>query len=289
MISANLIVQNLVNGILLGGLYALMSVGLSLIWGLMRVSNSAHAAFSILAAFFAYWLFEIFRIDPIVSLPLTFGLSFGAGVLTQKFLIRRLLYSDPFLTFMLTFSLAIVMENGMILVWGNKYASITTGYSAVPIELFGLNFSLIRVIAFAIAISAFVILGIFLKYTYTGKAARAVVDSKEAASLMGINVDSMYALCFGIATGTAGLAGSLIALIYTFFPSLQGVWIARLFAIIILGGMGNLWGTLLSALLIGLAEVFIGTFVPVMWGSVAAYVILLLTLLVRPTGLLGRK
>jgi branched-chain amino acid transport system permease protein len=191
--------------------------------------------------------------------------------------------------FTLTFFLAYLVESLLSLIWGNEYRAITTQYTGTSILLGSFYISTTRLVTFLIAVIALVVLALFIRYTYTGKALQAIGQNREGGSIVGINVKRLHMLTFAISLATASLAGTFLALIYTFYPSLQSEWMGKLYAIIIIGGMGSITGSLIAAMIIGILEATIALFLPSMWGGFFMWTLLMLTLLVRPSGLLGKK
>lgn len=282
--------QCIVNGILLGGIYAMMAVGLSLCFGVMRVANSAQAAMAVLGAYIGYWLFTLYGINPFFSIIVSMGVLFAIGLGTYRILITRIVDtpSPTLLSFLLLSALAIVMENGMTMTVGNIFRSIYTSFTATSVEFGGIVFPIVRVASFTLSIFVIAILFLVLKYTYLGKAMRAMAQDRDAASLLGVNVTRVGSITFAIGTALSGIAGVLMALIYAFYPAIQNLWIAKLYCIVIFGGMGSVTGAFLASMVLGIVETVIGAFVPTMWTYIISYVILLLTLYFRPTGILGK-
>lgn len=285
-----LALQSIVNGILLGGIYSIMAVGLSLCFGVMRVANSAQAAMAVLSAYIAYWLFDLYGVNPFFSIIVSMGALFVVGLGIYRLLITKIVNtpSPTLLSFLLLSAVGIIMENGLIMIGGNVYRSIYTSYTAKSVEVAGIVFPIIRVAGFVLSIVIIISLFLILKYTYLGKAMRALAQDREAASLMGVNVARIGSITFAIGTAMSGVAGVIMALIYAFYPSIQNLWIAKLYCIVIFGGMGSIPGAMLASLVLGVVETVVGAFVPTMWTYVVAYVILLLTLSIRPAGLMGR-
>jgi len=284
------LLQSIANGILLGGLYSLMAVGLSLCFGVMRVANSAQATMAVLGAYISYWLFCLYGLDPFFSIAISAAILFLLGLGIYKSLIIKIVDApDPTLmSFLLLSAVSIVMENGMAMAWENVYRAIYTSYTATSVEFAGLTLPIVRVASFIISISIIVVLSLVLKFTYVGKAMRAVTQDREAAKLMGVNVNRIGAITIGIGAALSGVAGVLMALIYAFYPAVQSLWIAKLYAIVIFGGMGSITGALLASMVLAIVEAVIGVYIPTMWAYVVAYAILLATLFIRPKGLLGR-
>jgi branched-chain amino acid transport system permease protein len=284
----SIISQVLLNGALLGFLYALLSLGLSFCFGITRVANSSIAAFTILSSFFTYWL-SYYGIDPLFCLPLNFVIFLILGMITYKVAIYRVIGTPVLVPFTVTYFLAFLLESIMVLLWRNDYRSVITSYSMVPIKIGEVAVPFSRIITMIVCSLCFFIFVFIIKFTYTGKCFRAVWQDREAAQLMGMNVNRLLLLSYGISTGLAGIAGTLFGLIFPFYPSLQGMWVGKLYAIVALGGMGSIEGSLIAGLIFGMVETTVATFAPAMWGTIVGWVVMLLVLLIKPTGLFGEK
>jgi len=282
-----LIFQILINGALLGFLYALLSLGLSFCFGITRVANSSIAAFTILSSFFTYWMLYYYGIDPLFYLPMNFILFLILGILVYRIIIYRVIGTPLLIPFTITYFLAFLCESIMVLLWKNDYRSIITSYSSIPIRIGELAIPFSRVITMIVCLLSFATFIFIIKFTYTGKCFRAVWQDREAAQLMGINVNRILMLSYGISTGLAGIAGILFGLIFPFYPSLQSVWTGKLYAIVALGGMGSIEGSLIAGLIFGITESSVATLISPMWGSIFGWLVMLLVLLMKPTGLFG--
>ncbi len=285
---ASALLQTVVSGVLLGGIYACMAVGLSVVFGVMNILNIAHAAFAVLAAYLAFWAFKLWGLDPILSLVGTVPILLILGAGTYQALIRPIRNSPPLMSLLLLFGLAHILEGGMLLLWTGDYRSINTRYTATSFELGGVMFSTTRFIGFVA--SALVVggLSLFLKQSYMGKAIRATMQEREAALLMGVDVERVSRVAFLLGIGTAAVGGTFLGLVYAFYPYLHFLWVGKLFAIVVLGGMGSVAGALAGSLILGVAESVTATLTASVWSELVAYTILVLTLLVRPSGLFGR-
>ncbi|HID88071.1 MAG TPA: branched-chain amino acid ABC transporter permease [Anaerolineae bacterium] len=287
-------VQALVSGIIMGGIYGLMALGLNLIFGVMRIINIAHGELMMLGMYVTYWLFVLFGLDPILSVLIVAPLFFLLAPLIKRLLIDPILKAGlrwgeaEFLILILTFGLSTIFRNGALLVWKSDYRGITTGYSTVPLTLAGISVSAGRLAAFLVAVLLSAGLFLFFARTYTGKAIRATVQDEEAALLMGVNVDRISLVTFGLGVAVAAAAGSLLTLVITFYPAVGGGFLLRSFCIIVLGGMGTAAGSVVGGLTLGLAEALSAQVLDVAWTPVIAYLLLVIMLLVRPTGILGR-
>jgi branched-chain amino acid transport system permease protein len=290
--SANVLIQVFVVGLLTGGVYALMAAGLTLIFGVMRVINIAHGAFLVLAAYLTYWLFTGYQVDPFLSVLVTVPMFFVIGIVVQRFMVSRV-NSDPGLVVLLTFSLALTLEGIMGALWQSTGRSVRTEYTgevlAAGIGDLTLRIPLIRLAGFVAAVVALAILYIYLRRSDLGRAIRATIQNRDAAQLMGVNVSRVQALSFGLGLATVAAGGALFSLIWTFNAGSHEEWISKTLSIIVLGGMGSLPGALIAALIMGSAESVAAVTMTSYLSPIVFYLILFLTLILRPQGLLGTK
>lgn len=290
MPSGSLLVQAVVLGVLTGGFYALLASGLTLYFGVMRVVQIAHPAFLILAAYLTYWAYTLWGIDPIVSMIGTVPLFFLLGVGVQRFLLSRLRVENrAMMSVLLTFAMAITIEGAIGTLWSGSYRSVTVEYATQSVRILGVSMPIDRLIGFAIAILALTTLLLLLKYSRWGQAIRATVQHRDAARLVGIDVERVSALGFGLGLATAAVGGAVLALIATFFPATHYAYIARLMAIIVVGGLGSVPGAAIAALIMGVLEALVlVTFDPV-WAAMVFYIFLFGVLVFRPQGLFGGR
>jgi branched-chain amino acid transport system permease protein len=288
--SINVLIQVLVVGILTGGVYALMAAGLTLIFGVMRVINIAHGALLVLAAYFSYWLFTNYNIDPFISVIITIPVFFLIGIIMQRVMIARV-NNDAGLVVLLTFSLALTLEGIMGSLWKSTGRSVRTAYTGeVLIGNLGdltLRIPVIRLAGFGAAVLALILLYIYLQRSDMGRAIRATIQNKEVAQLMGVNVARIQAFSFGLGLATIAAGGALFSLIWTFNSGSGEEWISKTLSIIVLGGMGSLPGALIAALIMGAAESVAAVTMTSYISPIVFYLILFLTLILRPQGLLG--
>jgi branched-chain amino acid transport system permease protein len=288
--STSVLVQVTIIGLLTGGVYALMAAGLTLIFGVMKVINIAHGAFLILSAYITYWLFTSFGLDPILSVIVTVPLLFIIGVVVQRFALARL-KNEPGLVVLLTFSLALVLEGVMGALWESTGRSIRTWYTGevliVPLGDITLRLPWVRLAGFVLAAVALGALYVFLARTNWGRAIRATIQNRTAAQLVGVNVASIQALTFGIGLATVAAGGALFSVIWTFNASSHEEWISKLLSVIVLGGMGSLPGAFVAALIMGVAEAVAAVTMSSYISPIVFYLILFLTLILRPQGLMG--
>ncbi len=284
--SLHLLVQTLILGVLVGGVYALMSSGLTLIFGVMRVINVAHGVFLILGAYITYVLFQNFKIDPLVSILITVPLLFGLGWVVQRYLLSRI--ENPEQTSVLvTFALALVIEGLLGAVFQTTMRSVKPSYATEAIVLATYRFPVTRLMAFVAAVLIMALLYLLLNYTNLGRAVRATIQDPRAAQLVGINISKIAAFTFALGVSTAAAGGSLLSMIYSFNPASQSDWIARTLSIIVLGGMGSLPGALVAATLLGVMEQLAAILITLYWSPIVFYFFLFITLIVRPQGLMG--
>lgn len=282
-------VQSLISGILIGGVYALIGIGLTIIFGVMRVINFAHGDLLMIGMYLTYNLFTLAGIDPFVSVALTIPLMFLFGAFLQKIFINRLLGSLPQNQILLTIGLGLIMSNTMMLIYTSDYKILSTSYSSSSITIAGISISTPLAISFAITTVITLALYWFLMKTNTGQAIRATAQDREAAQLMGINVQRMSMLAFGIGASLAGTAGALISPTYYIFPQIGSIFTLKAFVITVLGGMGSIVGATLGGIIIGIAESVSAVYISSGWKDVVVFVLFLLVLLFKPSGLLGKS
>ena len=282
------LVVALIDGILLGGIYAAFSAGFSLIFGTMRVINLAHGELLMLGAFGAYWLYKLQAIDPLYSIPIVLALVFLLGFALQYVLINRVIGREPLVSLLMTFGVSLVLENVALRLWTGDYRTITTWYTGSRLVVAGVSLSKVRLVAFALAMLA--IAGLFLLLTRTrmGKAIRATAQHADAARLMGIRTRRVYAMTFGVGAALTGLAGVLVAMVFTIQPAMGGFYTLMSFCVVVLGGMGYVPGALVGGLVVGLIQTVSTVVLGGHWAEFAIFAVLLLILLCRPAGILGR-
>jgi branched-chain amino acid transport system permease protein len=288
----NVLVQVLIVGLLTGGVYALMAAGLTLIFGVMKVINIAHGAFLILSAYIAYWLFQGYGLEPFLSVIVSVPLFFLMGIIFQRYMLSRM-GNEPGLTVLLTFALALALEGVMGWLWESTGRSIRTAYTSTvfPIEVVGVNVRLpvIRLIGFVLAVIALLGLYLLLMRTNPGRAIRATIQNRDAARLVGVSVERIQALTFGLGLATVAGGGALFSVIWTFNAGSHEEWISKMLSIIVLGGMGSLPGAFMAALIMGVIEAVAAVTMTSYLSPIVFYLVLFLTLILRPQGLFGTR
>ena len=279
--------QTLVSGLLIGGLYAVIGVGMSLIMGVMRIINLAHGELLMVGMYITYWLFATFHMDPYLSLLISMPVLFLLGVAIQRGLISRILDKKSILPenqVILTVGVAMILANSARLIFGSDYKSVYTSYSTKTFFLGNVSVSVPLLAAFAISVFITGIIFILLVRTDLGRSIRAVAQDKQAAILMGINPAKMYAITFGLGAALAGAAGSLLMPVYYLFPDIGGAFTLKAFIITALGGMGSSVGAILGGLTLGLAESFGATYISPGYKDAVGFVIFVVVLVLLPQG-----
>ncbi len=283
------LVQTIVLGLLLGGVYALAASGLTLVFGVMNIINVAHGALVVLAAFLTFSIWKEWGIDPLLSIAITTPIMFAIGWVLYQTTIRPLRGVPASMSVLLTFSLALIIQGVAGLVWGNLYKAVTPGYFDESYKMLGIFLPKARVYACALAIVVLVLLWLVLTRTWLGRAIRAAAQNPQAAMLMGVDITAVAAATFAIGVATTGAGGSLISVLFPFFPATHYQWISRLLGIIVLGGMGSLSGAVVGALLMGVAEAITATYIALSWVTAVPYVVIFVVLLLRPQGIFGTR
>jgi branched-chain amino acid transport system permease protein len=286
-----LVFQSLISGIMMGSVYALLGVGFSLSWGVMKVINISHAAFGLIAAFLAYSLLQAWGLDPILSIGLSVPLLFFAGCIIYRLFISPITQAKEVIvsSMILTFGIAIILENLMLLIWSPDPRVLTTGYTSKVFILGPLYFQYSRLAGFIMAALGVWVIHSFLKKTYIGKAVRAAWQQPEAAQLYGVNLKRISMITFGLAVASAGAGGVSLAFLYSFEPHTHNIWLIYLFLVVIVGGVGNVLGTALAGLIIGVITGLSLAFLPYQWVNLLTFGLLMIILIFRPHGLFGSE
>jgi branched-chain amino acid transport system permease protein len=284
-----LLAQSVVNGILLGGLYACMGMGFALAWGVMNVINLAHGSMILSGAFVTFWLTTRFGIDPILTLPFSAATLFLLGYVLQRYIINRIVSKQLYLTLILTFGIDMVLTNLNIALFTADVRSLTSWYTGLALEIEGVRIAYTRLIVFVLAVLLALSLRLFLNLSRTGRAIRATAQNAHAARVLGIDTKHIYAVTFGIGAATAGAVGSLFAVVYAFSPVIGALFTLKSFVIAILGGLGNPLGIVLSGVFLGVTENLVSSFGNPGYRDAISFGLLVLILVLRPTGLLGKQ
>ncbi|MEV8330870.1 branched-chain amino acid ABC transporter permease [Streptomyces niveus] len=281
--------QALILGLLAGGVYALASSGMNLIFGVMKVANLAQGAMLILSSYLTYSLWEATGLDPLILVLLTTPSLLLVGWVTYYLVVERSRTTDASMALVTTFGLALVTKGVVALVWGNDLHSVSPGYANRSFAVLGMKLPQAQVYATMVAAVVLVALYVLLTRTWLGRSIRATATSSEGARLIGIDVRRTWAASYAIGIAAAGAGGSLLSVLYPFMPSTSDHWIGLLLSIIVLGGMGSLPGSVVGALLIAVAESLTTTYVSPDWATAVPYVAIIAVLVIRPQGLLGAR
>lgn len=281
--------QTIVNGLFTGGIYALVAIGLTLIYGVMLILNFAHGEFLMLGMYVSYFAFTMAGIDPYLAAPIAAVLIFALGALIQSGLVQHVLAAHPLNQIILLLGVSTLIIGLVQFFLTAEPKSIHVSYETAVISALGLRFSIPRMIAFFSAMIIAVVLYFFLQYTKTGKAIRAVSQSRDAALLMGVNVKFIYLLTFGIGAAVTAVGGVLLTPNYKMIPTVGQAFGVTAFVVVVLGTMGNFIGAFLGGLIIGVVEAFAGFLFGGDVKIIASMLVFILILLFRPAGLFGRK
>jgi branched-chain amino acid transport system permease protein len=271
----------------MGALYAMIGIGLTIVFGVMRIINLAHGEFVMLGMFASFWSQKLWGLDPFLSILLWTPVLFGVGVLVYRFLLRKIIPGGELNTLLYTAGLSLLVANLALVLWTGDYRTITLAYAVTPMRPLGIAIPAALAIGFAIAGAITLALWLFLSRTDAGRAIRATSQNPEAAVLMGIDVERVAAMAFGLGTALAGAAGVLLAPSLYLYPTVGELLIVKSFVIVVLGGLGSVPGAIAGGILLGLVESLGAVYVSTTYKDGLGYVMFLLVLLYRPSGLFG--
>jgi branched-chain amino acid transport system permease protein len=282
--------QCAVDSILLGGLYTLMVIGLSLSFGITRVINFAHGEAIMLGAYGAYWAMTLWNVDPLIAMPVLMLLGGIAGYVLFRILFTRILSAPAANQILLTFGLGLILQNVALTLWSGDQRSANPAYVFSSFQLGDSTVAVGRLIGCAIAVLLVGGLFVWLKHAEAGRASRALAENGEAAVLMGINVNQMYAIAFGISTALGVATGTIMSSLSAVTPFMGFNMLVKSFAIIVLGGLGNVMGSVAGAFLLAFAETAVSYYVPNGdgWAEAVAFAVLFFVLILRPRGIAGQ-
>jgi branched-chain amino acid transport system permease protein len=284
--------QILAYGVILGIFYGLVTIGLALLFGVMKYLNIAHGSFMMIGAYTSYWLFTLWHVDPVLSIPLVMVLMFLVGCILYKVLFSRLskVSEDRRInsSLIMTFGLILILDNTAIALWTTNIKILSTSYSGKMFELFGVRIPLTGLIVVGLTSIAILALHLFLSRTYLGKSIRATAQDWEAASLLGVNIDRTYLICCGISLALAGLAGSCFAVMYPLSPDIGLRWVLFAMVVLVLAGMGNIKEVFLAGLIMAILEQLSAVLIGGHYRGIASLAVFILILVLRPQGLFKR-
>lgn len=284
----NIFIQTLINGILLGGLYAVMAQGLALVWGVLNIVNLAHGAFIMLGGYLTWTLFTYCGIDPFVGLAPTALIMFALGYLIQRGLLNLVARGPMFNTLLITFGLEVILADVVQIIYSADFQAINPSYAGSSILLGEIAIPKVNLAAFAVALAISIVMWVFLLRTRLGRAIRATAQNLVAARLYGVEPRHLYAVTFGIGLALAGSAGGLYGMVSQINPYIGVYLTAKCFAITIIGGLDNPIGVIVGGLLLGVIELMTMQYVGATYQNVVSFGVLILVLVLRPSGLLGK-
>lgn len=283
------LLQALISGILMGGVYALVAVGLNIVFGVMKVLNFAHGTLMMVAMYMTFWLFRLSAVDPYVSLAITVPVMFFVGVAIQRYLIRPILDAPDHNQLLLTLGLSLFLEHAALVLFTAEPRSVRLPYTDAAIWLGDVSISVARLAAFALAIVFSAVIFWLLKHTDLGKALRAASEERDGAALSGIPVRRIYMWAFGLGTACVAAAGTLVSPFSVIQPNIGGAYNVTAFIVVVLGGMGNAVGALVGGLIIGVMESLGAAYLPGSFKQLVAFAVFAAILLFKPEGLLVRS
>ena len=279
--------QSLTSGVLTGALYAMIGIGLTVVFGVMRIINLAHGEMVMLGMFGAFWGQALWKLDPFLSLVLWVPLMFVGGMLVYRFLLRKIIPGGELNTLLYTAGLSLLIANLALFAWTGDYRTINLSYGQEPARPFGISIAVPLAVAFVVALAITGALWLFLSRTDLGRAIRATSQNGEAAVLMGVDVERVAMITFGLGTALAGAAGVLLAPSLYLYPTVGELLIVKCFVIVVLGGLGSVPGAIAGGILLGVVESLGAVYVSSTYKDGIGFVLFLAVLLYRPSGLFG--
>ncbi|MEC9491109.1 branched-chain amino acid ABC transporter permease [Flexistipes sp.] len=287
-------VEALLNGILMGSIYGLAAVGLTLIFGVMKVINFAHGSVLMVGMFAAYWFVKLTGVNPYLSLFVVVPFMFFFGYFLQQFVIKPTFEAEknvrePITVIIVTTGVWYILDNLALLLFGAEYRVVKTSVTGNIVEIFNMYFLLPKIIGFGVTVLVGIYFFWFLKYSKMGKAIRATSLDREAASLMGIKQSKIYNISFGLGCALCGVAGCILVPFYYVYPTVGVTFDIKSFIIVVLGGLGSISGAILGGIIVGVIETLGAQFMAATWTELLVYIVFLIVLFVRPSGLFGLK
>jgi branched-chain amino acid transport system permease protein len=284
-----LFVQTLIIGLLVGGTYALLASGLTVIFGVMRIINIAHGALMIMGAYIAYSLWRYLGVDPLIGVWITMVAMFAIGWALYVVTVRPIRRAPVVTSVLLTFGLAFFLEGVMGFIWGNNAVASRPSYVESSFHLGPVYFPQSLIFGCALAIVILVAIQLVFSRTWLGRSIRASASSEDAARLVGVNIPMVAAITFALGAASAGAGGAAISIMGSFLPGMQILWITRMLSIVVLGGLGSVPGAVIAALILGVGESLVATYVSPVWSPALSIILIFIILVVRPQGLLGTR
>ncbi|MDR2295827.1 MAG: branched-chain amino acid ABC transporter permease [Clostridiales Family XIII bacterium] len=283
------IIQSIIQGLLLGGLYAAVGIGMSMIFGIVRITNLAHGDFLILAAFISLFVMNALGCNPFLSLIIVIPVMFLIGYVIQVTMLNKVLSRGAEPPLLITFGFSIIIQNLLLYYFTANAQKLSTPLLLKSIAIGdSIRVPIMYLLSCVIGVAVIAILSLYMKRTYQGKAIRATSDDNEAAQLMGVNIKRTYGIAMGISMMTAGVTGVMIGILFNFYPSSGAAYLIVAFAVVVIGGIGSINGTLVAGFIFGLAQVLGGQILGATYQQLIGYLVLLIMLIVRPQGLFAK-
>ena len=281
--------QLVVSTLLLGGIYALIAVGLTLIFGIMRVVNFAHGEFLMLGMYLAFWAFALWHLDPYVVLVIALPVFFAVGLLSYWLVMQGVIKASHNVQIFTTVGLSIALQNAALVLWTGDYRFVRPWHASEVVRLGGAALNLSQIVAFAVAVAFTGGLMAFMKFTQAGRVMRATAEDREAATLMGIDTERVYRLAWTIGIVCVGMAGVLLSPVYTVYPQAGLQFVLLAYVVVVLGGLGDMRGALFGSLIVAAVETVGAYTLGIAWKEVLYFVLFILVLVFRPAGLFGQR
>jgi branched-chain amino acid transport system permease protein len=278
-----------VSTVLLGGIYALIAVGLTLIFGIMRVVNFAHGEFLMLGMYLAFWAFTLLALDPWFVLFVSIPLFFSIGLVTYLLVMRGVIHASHNVQIFTTVGLSTALQNLALVLWSGDFHTVRPWHASTPIRVAGTAFNLSQVVAFVVAVVLTLLLFAFMRWTHTGRVMRATAQDRDAAILMGIDTDRVYRLTFALGIAAVGAAGVLVSPLYAVYPTAGLQFVLLSYVVVVLGGLGDMVGAMLGSLIVAAVEVAGSYFFGTAWKEIFYFVLFIAVLVFRPAGLFGQR
>ena len=281
------LVQQIVNGLLIGFIYSLIAIGLTLIWGVMNIVNFAHGDFLMLGMFTSFWLYTLYGVDPLFSIPVCTALLFILGLLIYRFIVSKVMKGPMLAQLVVTFGVSIFLANLAVFLWTPDFRLIEKPLLHGTWDIGEIKRSIPKFVATIGSVMVSVFVFLFLKRTKTGKAILATEMDREAALLMGINTERINSISFALGSALVGIAGAFLSTYYYIYPQVGGTFGLIAFCVVALGGFGSIEGAFIAGIIVGLAQTLGGFFIDPAYKFAIVFLIYLITVWIRPEGLLG--
>jgi branched-chain amino acid transport system permease protein len=286
---AGVLAQLAVSTVLLGGIYALIAVGLTLIFGIMRVVNFAHGEYLMLGMYLAFWASTLWGLDPYVVLLPAVPIFFAIGLLTYLLVMKGVIHASHNVQIFTTVGLSTALQNVALVAWTGDFRFVRPWHASKVLGLLGTAFNLSQIVAFAIAVTLTVALFAFMKWTHTGRVMRATAQDRDAATLMGIDTDRVYRITFALGIAAVGVAGVLVAPLYSVYPTAGLQFVLLAYVVVVLGGLGDMVGALIGSVIVAGVEVVGSYFIGSAWKEILYFLLFIGVLVFRPAGLFGQR